>query len=147
MGVSSLNLEELNIKRRRALIEYLIKYEFKKLGYKQIDFLEGANEDRINITDGCGLIISFDLSTAADYKQDAYTWCYVDIFISKPNIDLPDKLKRTFSRYVYVKGRRIYWRHRFLVRIIDMDIAVQYIIKEKENLFNSLLTEGINLKK
>jgi len=137
----------LNIKRRRALIEYLIRHDFKKLGFKQIDFLEGASEERINITDGCGLIISFDLSTAADYKQDAYTWCYVDIFISKPNIDIPDRLKRIFSRYVYVRGRRIYWRHRFLVRIIDMDMAVDYIIREKENLLNMLISEKVELKK
>ncbi len=137
----------MNIKRRRALIEYLIRHDFKKLGFKQIDFLEGASEERINITDGCGLIISFDLSTAADYKQDAYTWCYVDIFISKPNIDIPDRLKRIFSRYVYVRGRRIYWRHRFLVRIIDMDMAVDYIIREKENLLNMLISEKVELKK
>jgi len=138
-----LNLRELNIKRRRALIEYLIKYNFRKLGFKVINFLEGASEDRINISDDCGLIISFDLSTAADYKTDAYTWCYVDIFISKPNIDIPDHLKRIFNRYVYVRGKRIYWRRRFLVRVIDMDLAVDYILKEKESLLSTLKSYGV----
>ena len=147
VGVYSLNLKDLNIKRRRALIEYLVRNDFKKHGFKQIDFLEGSAEARINITDNCGLIISFDLSTAADYKQDAYTWCYVDIFISKPNVDIPDKLQRIFSRYVYVKGKRIYWRHRFLVRIIDMDMAVNYILKEKENLLNTLINANVDFRK
>jgi|Deesub1362B_J571_1020462.scaffolds.fasta_scaffold00023_12 hypothetical protein len=147
IGVYSLNLKDLNIKRRRALVEYLIKYNFKEKGYRLIDFIEGSGEERINLTDGGGLILSFDLSTAADYKQDAYTWCYLDIFISKPGIELPDELKRMFSRYIYVKGKRIYWRHRLLTRIIDMDMAVDYILKTKENTEKLLTDHNIDIKK
>jgi len=140
-----LTLKDLNIKRRRALIEFLIRNDFKEKGFKPVDFIEGAAEERLNISDGCGLIISFDLSTAADYKQDAYTWCYVDIFISKHNLEIPDELKRYFSRYVYVRGKRVYWRHRFLVRIIDMDLAVEYILNEKKNIVELLRKHGIKL--
>ncbi|PCN51051.1 hypothetical protein B6U99_01135 [Candidatus Geothermarchaeota archaeon ex4572_27] len=139
-----MSIRELNIKRRRALIEYLVRNDFKDKGFRPVDFLEGTSEERINISDGCGLIISFDLSTAADYKQDAYTWCYVDIFISKHNVEMPDELKRYFSRYVYTRGRRIYWRHRFLVRIVDMDLAVEHILNEKRNLEELLKKHGVN---
>lgn len=142
-----MNLRDLNIKRRRALVEYLIKYNFKEKGYRVIDFIEGAGEERINLTDGEGLILSFDLSTAADYKQDAYTWCYLDIFIYKSGIELPDELKRMFSRYIYIKGKRIYWRHRLLTRIIDMDLAVDYILKNKENVERLLIEHDIDIRK
>jgi len=135
----------MNIRRRRALIEFLVKEDFSKMGFKKIDQDFGDDKERITITDDSPLLISFDLEYASDYKDDAYTWCNVDFFIYKPNINLPDELKKTFTRFLDSKNQKIYWRHRIIVRIIDMDLAVEHIINIKERLLDMLKFHKVNL--
>lgn len=98
--------------------------------------MEGGifSSSRISITDGGRLIISFDLDYASNFREDAYTWCYTDFFIRKPDIDIPDSLKRLFTRFIDSASGVMYWRHREIVRIIDMDMAVEYVIRVKRDL-------------
>ncbi len=131
-------LSELNIKRRRAIIEYLVRNDFSEKGFKEVEFnIEGA-ENRITISNDIPFYISFDLSYASDYKEDAYTWCYVDFFLKDTDVRIPDPLKRLFTRVIDHKNQRILWRHRLLVRIIDMDRAVDYIIETVDKLRTQL---------
>ncbi len=111
-----------------------MREDFSKLGFKPVN-LDIPNKDyRISISDKGLIIVSFDLEHASDFKEDAYRWCYVDFFIKKPGIDLPDELKRFFTRYIDTKSKKILWRHRIIVRIIDMDNAVRYITRVKNEL-------------
>jgi len=139
------NLSRLNIRRRRALIEYLIREDFSRHGFKQVDLNISGDSDRVSISDDSPIIISFDISYASDYKEDAYTWCYVDFIINKPNIEIPDELKGTFTRYVDSRHKRIFWRHRMLTRIIDMDMAVEHIIKTRDRLLELLNEYGVEI--
>jgi len=114
------------------------------LGYKEVDFRIEDKKNRVNITsDDSPFIISFDLANASDYKEDAYTWCYVDIFIKDGELMVPDELKRVFTRFIDREYQQILWRHRMILRIIDMDRAVEYLIKVVENLKNSLARFGL----
>ncbi len=131
-------LKNLNKKRRRALIEFLIRENFKELGYRKTRLRISDESDRISITDGSGLVISFDIGYASDFREDAYKWCYVDFFIKRPGIDIPDDLKRRFTRYIDSESKKLYWRHREMARIIDMDQAVEYIVKIKNELLDLL---------
>lgn len=124
----------MNIKRRRAIIEYLVRNDFREKGYKEVDFDIEGSENRITISNDKPFLISFDLEYASDYKEDAYTWCYVDFFIKDTSFKVPDPLKRVFTRVIDHKNQRILWRHRILVRIIDMDIAVEYILDNVDKL-------------
>jgi len=139
------SLRDLNIKRRRALIEFLIREDFGSKGFKLVDHDFGDAKERVTISDGSPILISFDLENASDYKEDAYTWCYVDFFISKPNINLPDDLKRTFTRFLDSRNKRLYWRHRIIVRIIDMDLAVEHILSIKNKLVDMLNFHGVKV--
>ena len=114
------------------------------MGFKEIDFDIEDPKNRINISsDDSPFIISFDLANASDYKEDAYTWCYVDIFIKDSDIDVPDELKRLFTRFIDHEYRRILWRHRLLLRIIDMDKAVDYLMKVIESLREQMEEHGL----
>ena len=134
----------MNKKRRRALIEYLIKENFSRLGYKKIRMNITCDKDRIFIEDGKSIVISFDLEYASNFREDAYKWCYIDFFIRKPGIDIPDDLKRRFTRFIDSSTKKMFWRHREIARIIDMDQAVNYITRIKDNLENML--EKYNVK-
>ena len=83
------------------------------------------------------------MANASDYKEDAYTWCYVDIFIKNSDIEVPDELKRVFTRFIDHKHRRILWRHRILIRIIDMDKAVEYLLDVISNLIEQMKKHGM----
>jgi len=100
---------------------------------------------RINVTNDVPFIISFDLAYASDYKEDAYTWCYVDLFLKKTDIEIPDQLKRLFTRFIDRKHQRILYRHRFLVRIIDMDKAVKYILDTMDRIVDQFRDIGIDI--
>ncbi len=138
-------LKNLNKKRRRALIEFLIRENFRGLGFRKTRLRISDDPDRISITDGSGLIISFDINYASDFREDAYKWCYVDFFLRKPGIDIPDDLKRRFTRYIDSNSKKLYWRHREMARIIDMDQAVDYIIKIKSELLELLRKYKVKL--
>lgn len=127
-------LGDLNKKRRKALIEYMVRENFDKLKYKITKLDMTCDEHRISIVDNKNIIISFDIDYASDFREDAYKWCYVDFFIKKPGIDIPDELKRRFTRYIDSSSKKMFWRHREMVRIIDMDKAVNYIVKIKSEL-------------
>ena len=137
-------LSDLNIRRRRALVEYLVKEDFRKKGFKTVKFDIDRNI-RITISDDTPIYISFDLTHASDYKEDAYMWCYVDFFILKPDINIPDELKKVFTRFIDQKNKKIYWRHRILSRIIDMDMAVEHIINTRDRLLELLNKYDIKL--
>lgn len=133
MSLISNTIKKLNIKRRKALIEFLIREDFKNMGFEEVK-IKLSEDNRMSISDGKGIIISFDLDYASDFREDAYKWCYVDFFIDKHVGDIDDDLKRRFTRYINAGSRKMYWRHREMVRIIDMDIAVEYILKIKNEL-------------
>jgi hypothetical protein len=137
VSLISYSIKDINIKIRRALIEFLVKENFKPNGFKEIE-MKLSNENRITITDGKGIIISFDIGYASDYREDAYKWCFVDFFIDKHGIDLDDELKTKFTRYIDSISKRMYWRHREMIRIIEMDRAVEYILNIKNELENIL---------
>lgn len=138
------SLANLNRKRRRALVEYLIKENFSRLGYKEIKMDIAPDKDRIFIEDEKSIVISFDLEYASNFREDAYKWCYIDFFIKKPGIDIPDELKRRFTRFIDSSTKKMFWRHREMARIIDMNQAVDYIIKIKNDLEKML--EEYNMK-
>lgn len=83
------------------------------------------------------------MANASDYKEDAYTWCYVDIFIKDGEVVVPDELKRLFTRFIDREYQQILWRHRLLLRIIDMDRAVEYLVKTVDNLKENLERFGL----
>ncbi len=129
--------------RREAIVNYLINKFFVERGFKPCRDIELRDSVRINICDDKILMISFDLGYASDFREDAYTWCYVDFFIRNPGIDIHDELKTSFARYIDTESKKIFWRHRELVRIIDMDKAVEYILRLRDELLNMLEQYGI----
>ncbi|MFQ5710414.1 MAG: hypothetical protein ACE5GD_01405 [Candidatus Geothermarchaeales archaeon] len=120
-------LKELNERRRLALIENIYRLDLRGMGYKRSLRVYPPEGRRFTITKNGVIDIAFDISHASDYRDDAYRWCYVDFFITTPNINLPDPLKATFTRVMDPKRRRLYWRRRGLVRIIDMNRAAEHI--------------------
>lgn len=130
--------------RREAIVNYLINKFFTDKGFKICEDVNIKDSYRVNICDDSILMISFDLGYASDFREDAYTWCYVDFFIRKPGLDIPDTLKTSFTRYIDTDSKKIYWKHREMVRIIDMDRAVDYILRLREELLDLLRQHGIH---
>ncbi len=126
-------------------MEFLVRNDLKGYGLKEVEFPIEGSEDRITVSNGIPFYISFDLAHASDYKEDAYTWCYVDFFLKKNDIQVPDELKRVFTRFIDHNNQRILWRHRLLVRIIDMDRAVDYIINTVSKLSKMLKEHGVEI--
>lgn len=139
----SKSLSDLNIMRREAIVNYLINKFFVSMGFNLCGDTPIKDRYRVNICDDSPLMISFDLEYASDFREDAYTWCFVDFFIKKEGIDIPDDLKTSFTRYIDTKSKRIFWRHREMVRIIDMDRAVDYILRLRNELLELLDQYGV----
>lgn len=129
--------------RREAIVYYLINKFFTSMGFKLCGNSTIRDRYRVNICDETLLMISFDLEYASDFREDAYTWCTVDFFIREAGIDIPDDLKTSFTRYIDTKSKKIFWRHREMVRIIDMDRAVDYILRLRNELLELLGKYGV----
>jgi len=140
----SKSLAELNIMRREAIVNYLINKFFTDKGFKICGDVTIKDSYRVNICDDSPLMISFDLGYASDFREDAYMWCYVDFFIREPGLDIPDTLKTSFTRYIDTESKKIYWKHREMVRIIDMDRAVDYILRLRDELLELLRQHGVS---
>lgn len=137
-----MDLRKLNERRRLALIDDIYRNDFKRMGYRKVPRRYPSEGRSVSITKNKVIDISFDVSYASDYKEDAYRWCYIDFFITQPNINLPDPLKRSFTRVMDGK-KRLYWRHRGLVRVIDMDVAADTIDKTRRELTKLLEKHSI----
>jgi len=130
--------------RREALVTYIINKFFLARGFRWCNDLVIGSGYRLNICDESIIVISFDLEYASDFRDDAYTWCYVDFFIKEPGLDIDDELKTSFTRFIDAESRKIFWRHRELVRIIDMDRAVEYIMRLRNELLDLLREHGLD---
>ncbi len=80
----------------------------------------------------------------ANETSDSYMWCPAYFFISHPDIDVPDFLKREFHRVPDSKD--LMWYRNF-VRILDLDKTVKDIEDKGKELYDTLKLAGVFKKK
>lgn len=135
-----MDLRERNETIRRLFVENYYIPQLRKKGYKfsRLKGFKGRCLSKNNL-----VYVYFNL-TEANETSDSYMWCPTYHFISHPNIDVPDFLKRDFHR---VPGsQHLVWYRQFL-RLLDLDKTLKDIEDKGKELYDTLDLAGVFKKK
>jgi len=111
---------ERNLKNRRFYVDSYYVPKLRELGYRESSRRYSDN-DYVTVTKDNLIDVAFNLLIDLE-TSEGFTFCYVHLYIAKPNIRPPDHLIRFYHNRLRVNGDQFWYRREYL-SLIELDVS------------------------
>jgi len=111
---------ERNLKNRRFYVDSYYVPKLRELGYQESSRRYSDN-DHVTVTKDNLIDVAFNLVIDLE-TSEGFTFCYVHLYIAKPNIRPPDHLIRFYHNRLRVNDDQFWYRREFL-SLLELDVS------------------------